>query len=121
MLFLEFVPIGWLHGTSAACPRSLADAPWPLGALLMAGRIFVDEDPLGPQIREFRIAVVSQKQSPSAVADENKSIMRYLEIHILLPRVCNAIKYRTDSFRLDHLMSSGFDVGFAQTSTKNRR
>ena len=49
-MLLEFVPIGWLHRASAACPRSFADVAWPLSALLMAGRIFVYEDPLSPQI-----------------------------------------------------------------------
>ena len=47
----------------------------------MAGRVFVNEDPRGPQIREFRIAVVPQKQSPSAIADKYQRIMRNLEIH----------------------------------------
>jgi hypothetical protein len=75
------VPISWLYGASAACARSLADAAWPFSALLTAGRIFLHEDLLGPQIREFCVAVVSQEQSPSAVADKHQRIMRNFEIH----------------------------------------
>jgi hypothetical protein len=80
MLF-EFVPIGWFDGAPAARPEPLAETARPLGALLMAGRIFVDEDVLGPQIRKFRVAMVPQKQGPSAIADEYQRVMRDFEIH----------------------------------------
>ncbi len=87
VMLLDIVPIGWLDRASAAL-RSLADVPRPVGALFVAGRIFVLKNLLGLEIGKFLVAVIAQEQGFSAIADKHERIMRNLElVHLVLFRI----------------------------------
>src|ERR1019366_7427680 len=81
-MLLDVMPIGWLDGTPL---RSLANVPRPLGTLLVAGWIFLLNNLLSLEVRKFLVAIISQEQGFSTVADKHVSIMRNFEfIHVVL-------------------------------------
>jgi hypothetical protein len=85
MVLLNIVPIGWLDSASAAHLRSLANVPRTLGPLLVGGWIFILKNLLGLEIRKFLVAIISQEQGFSAIADKHECIMRNLElVHVVL-------------------------------------
>ena len=84
MLF-DVVPIGGLDCASPACCRGLGNAPRPVGALLVAGWILILKDFLGPEIGKCLVALISQEQCFSAIADKHQGIVRnFWLVHMLL-------------------------------------
>jgi hypothetical protein len=68
-------------GSTAALARieCLADAPRTLAPLLVIRGIDVLEHAFGLQVGKFFVALVPQKKGLPAVADENKSAIRYFQ------------------------------------------
>jgi len=79
-LLLELVPVGRVEAAALIGVGSLEAASRPIGALLAAGRVLIDEDPFGGQIEELLVARVAQKQRLATVADENQGVMRNLAL-----------------------------------------
>ena len=75
MLF-DIMPIGRFSSASAAWQRGLAHPSWPVAALIVSRRIYVLEDLLDPEIWRYRVAIISQEQGLSTVADKHQRIMR---------------------------------------------
>jgi len=84
MLF-DIMPIGWFDSASAAWQCGLAHASWPVAALIVSRRICVLKNLLDPEIWRYRVAIISQEQGLSTVADKHQGIMRNLQhVHALL-------------------------------------
>jgi len=88
-VLFDVMPIGRLDSASAASWSGLTQVPWPVAALLMSRWIFLLKDLLDPEIRRYRVAIISQEQGLSAIADKHQGIMRNLEVvlHVVLPAV----------------------------------
>ena len=100
MLF-DLLPIGGLDCASPACCRGLGNAPRPVGALLVAGRIFILKDFLGPEIGKCLVALISQEQSPT----NTRALCRIFgllcfsrKLGSRAPALMVCVKHRTDKY-----------------------
>src|SRR5262249_39729002 len=79
-VLFEFVPVGISDTAAEVRPGALESAARTVAALLMCGRIVVDEHPLGLKIEEFLVAGVVQEQGLAAVTDEHEGVMGNLKL-----------------------------------------
>src|ERR1700682_2856697 len=84
-VLFDVMPIGWFESAPTACDGSFAHPSRPVAALLVGRRILLLKHPVSPEIRKFRVAIVSQEQGLSAVADKHQGIVgNFQHIHTFL-------------------------------------
>jgi len=79
-MLLELVPVGISYTAAEVCAGAFESAAGPVAALLVRGRIVVDEDALGLKIRKLFVAGVEQEERLAAVADKHERVMRDLKL-----------------------------------------
>jgi hypothetical protein len=75
-MLLKIMPVGRGYAAAKIGAGALERAAWPIGALLVGGRVFVNEDALRYKIKELGVSSIAQKQCFSAISDEYESIVR---------------------------------------------
>src|SRR5262249_29729377 len=79
-MLLELVPVGISYTAAEVCAGAFESAAGPVAALLVRGRIVVDEDAFGLKIRKLFVAGVEQEERLAAVADKHERVMRDLKL-----------------------------------------
>jgi len=79
-MLLKLVPVGISDSATQVRAGALECTAGTVAALLVRGRIVVDEDAFGLKIRKLLVAGVEQEQRLAAVADKHESLMRDLKL-----------------------------------------
>src|SRR6516164_5519740 len=79
-MLLKLVPVGISDSATQVRAGALECTAGPVAALLVRGRIVVDEDSFGLKIRKLFVAGVEQEERLAAVADKHERVMRDLKL-----------------------------------------
>jgi hypothetical protein len=92
-VLFNVMPIDGLDRTPLRGIQRLADASWPLAALLMVQRIVVLEYAFRLEVRKLFVAVIAKKQGLATVSDKHECTVRDFKLgHLLLEGMATAPK-----------------------------